>query len=272
MIPTVLVIAGSDPTGGAGIQADLKTLTGLGVYGAAAITCITVQNSQGVSRIEPLAPELVQQQIEAVLADHLVTHVKIGMIGSENIARILGDTLQDFPGEIFYDPVITSTTGHNLLMSGALGEIQHHLLYRVTVLTPNIPELTVLTGQESNGKNGLQESAQRLFDKYPLLNCVVVKGGHGAVQDGLLTDYCFFRQGHHEIQHKKVSSSNTHGTGCTLASALCAYHLKTGDYRKSFIQSVSYMQRLLEESADLLIIRGTTGQGPMLHARISEHV
>ena len=266
MIPTVLVIAGSDPTGGAGIQADLKTLTGLGVYGAAAITCITVQNSQGVSRIEPLSAELVQQQVEAVLADHLVTHIKIGMVGSLEIAKTLGKTVQTFSGEIVYDPVMAASTGDDLMATGALTEIQQNLLPGITVLTPNIPELTILTGVKVTGKKEIQQAVNVLFTQYPNLKCIVAKGGHGRVHNGLLTDYCFLRQESEEITHEKIHSTNTHGTGCTLSSAFCAYHVKTHSYSNSFMQTVNYIQRLLATSAHYTVVRSSTGQGPMLHA------
>lgn len=268
MIPTVLVIAGSDPTGGAGIQADLKTLTGLGVYGAAAITCITVQNSQGVSRIEPLSAELVQQQVEAVLADHLVTHIKIGMVGNQEIAKTLGKTVQTFSGEIVYDPVMAASTGDDLTATGALTAIQQNLLPGITVLTPNIPELTILTGVNVTGKKEIQQAVKMLFTQYPKLKCIVAKGGHGRVQDGFLTDYCFLRQEYKEITHEKLDSVNTHGTGCTLASALCAYHVKTKSYSNSFTQTIKYMQEILATSAQYAIVRNPTGKGPMLHALV----
>lgn len=266
MIPTVLVIAGSDPTGGAGIQADLKALSGLGVYGAAAITCITVQNSQGVSRIEPLPPDLVQQQVEAVLADHLVTHIKIGMVGSLEIAKILGEIVQTFSGEIIYDPVMAASTGDDLMATGALAEIQQNLLPGITVLTPNIPELALLTGIKVTGKKEIQQAAKVLFGQYPKLKCIVAKGGHGRARNGLLTDYCFLRHENKEITHEKISSINTHGTGCTLASAFCAYHVKTDSYFTSFTQTIKYVQRLLFTSSQHTVVRSSTGRGPMLHA------
>jgi len=266
MIPTVLAIAGSDPTGGAGIQADLKTLTALGVYGAAAITCITVQNSRGVSRIEGLPPELVRQQVEAVLYEHQVTHIKIGMVGSVEIAKILGEALQTFSGEIVYDPVMAASTGDDLMPAEALSAIRQNLLPNVTVLTPNIPEITILTGIKIIGKQEIQQATKVLFTQYPNLQCIVTKGGHGRVHNGLLTDYCFLRQESEEIAHKKIRSTNTHGTGCTLASAFCAYHVKTKSYLNSFKQTIRYVQRLLATSAEYTVIHTSRGKGPMLHA------
>jgi hydroxymethylpyrimidine/phosphomethylpyrimidine kinase len=265
MIPTVLIIAGSDPSGGAGIQADLKTLTALGVYGGAVITCITVQNSHGVSRTHPLAPELVGEQIEAVLIDYHVTHVKIGMIGTGEIAAVIGESLKKFTGEVVYDPVMTATTGHGLATSDALAAIKKLLLPQVTVLTPNLPELTTITGRQTEKREHIFQATQALFTRYPPLQCVVVKGGHGRTTDGTMTDYCFLRHDRHQINHPVVHTRNTHGTGCTLATAFCAYHLKTRNYEQSFTRSVEYLQGLLVKSAPYKIIYNAGGHGPMLH-------
>lgn len=266
MIPTVLIIAGSDPTGGAGIQADLKTLTALGIYGGAVITCITVQNSHGVSRTEPLAPELVGEQIEAVLIDQHVTHVKIGMIGTGEIATVISKSLQNFSGEVIYDPVLSATTGHNLTGQDALTVIKNILLPQITVLTPNLPELAKINDLKIDNKEVIFQAAQTLLGSYPALQCIIVKGGHGREKDGIMTDHCFLRQEKRmEIRHPAVDSKNTHGTGCTLASAFCAYHLKTGSYKQSFIRSVEYLQCLLVKSAPYKIIYNPVGYGPMLH-------
>ena len=149
MTRTVLTIGGSDPTGGAGIQADIKTLTMLGVYGAAAITCVTVQNSHGVTAIQPLDPELVAAQIRAVLDDHHVHHVKIGMVGSTPIARAIGESLAGFEGEVIYDPVLSATTGQPLMEESGLDSLRRELLRRTTILTPNLPELARFRGRRA---------------------------------------------------------------------------------------------------------------------------
>ena len=148
MLATVLTIAGSDPTGGAGIQADLKTMTSIGVYGAAAITCITVQNSHGVVNIECLPSDLVYQQIRAVLDDHMVTHVKIGMVGNTDIAMAICDALTEFGGEVIYDPVMLASTGQPLMQEDTAVDMLHAIVSRCTVITPNIHELTRLSKDE----------------------------------------------------------------------------------------------------------------------------
>ena len=263
-IATVLVIAGSDPCGGAGMQADLKTLTLLGVYGAAAVTCITVQNSRGVCRIEPLSSDLVNQQVEAVLADHRVSHIKIGMVGSPEIAGELGSLLKGFPGEVIYDPVMAAGTGHRLLQEGTVETICRKLLPVTTVLTPNIPELRALSGINPLDKTGRQQAVRTLFAKNPRLNCILVKGGHGQVENGKLTDTCCLRKEERRMQHRQIETVNLHGTGCTLASAFTAFHMQTGDYMKSFTRSVEFLQELIRISAPHETVR-SDGQGPLLH-------
>ena len=272
-IPTIMAIGGSDPTGGAGIQADLKTITMLGKYGAAAITAITVQNSHGVEHIELLSPDLISRQVQAVLVDHRVTHIKIGMIGSGLIARSLGDCLSDFTGEMIYDPVMKATTGHSLLKDEGGELIKEHLLPLVSVLTPNLPELSSLTGETVTGncpeeiKIKIRVAAQRLFRQYPNLNCIVVKGRHGHIVNNILSDTCFLKDTNNEItaNHQYIHSVNTHGTGCTLASAFAVCHSETNDYSESFIDSVSFVQRLLSRSAARTVILNPGGKGPMLH-------
>jgi len=163
MIKTILTLAGSDPTGGAGIQADLKTMTAAGVYGAAVITCITVQNSRGVTRVEPLHPVLVGEQIEAVLADHQVTHIKIGMVGTGGIGRVIARKLRDFAGEMIFDPVLLSTTGQQLMAPQDLDSVRADLLPITTVLTPNLPELEKLTGMSANNQDAINAAVTSLF-------------------------------------------------------------------------------------------------------------
>ena len=145
----ILTIAGSDPSGGAGIQADLKTFTAAGVYGAAAITSLTAQNTKGVRAVQPVAPEFVKQQVKLVLEDLPVSHIKTGMIGTAAIARILGEILHDFPGEVICDPVLSASDGAPLLEGSGLDDFKRHLLGNATVITPNLPELSKLSGMEA---------------------------------------------------------------------------------------------------------------------------
>ena len=270
-IATALTIAGSDPTGGAGIQADLKTMTTLGVYASAVITSITVQNSRGVSRIEPLSPALVRDQILAVLTDYRVTHIKIGMIGSPEICAMLAGLLADFTGEVILDPVLAASTGQGVAGQDTLRAILNRLMANITVITPNLPELMALVTTMGGKKIGMmatameiEQAAAILLRAYPNLACVVVKGGHG--QGDQLADYCFHRSGKSQcIKHARIKTRNAHGTGCTTASALTALHLRTGDYEQAFVQTISYLQTLLTLSAPADIVVNADGQGPLLH-------
>ncbi len=266
MTRTVLTIGGSDPTGGAGIQADIKTLTMLGVYGAAAITCVTVQNSHGVTAIQPLDPELVAAQIRAVLDDHHVHHVKIGMVGSTPIARAIGESLAGFEGEIIYDPVLSATTGQPLMEESGLDSLRRELVRRTTILTPNLPELARLTG--ADGPLDVRRAVEELLTTSDCLRAVIVKGGH--LLDPQLTDTLFLRNNNEiksiPVAHHKILTTNTHGTGCTFASALAAYLCRGFFLEQAFRKTVAFLQHLLARSADKNIIRHPGGCGPMLHS------
>lgn len=267
MQATVLIIAGSDPTGGAGMQADLKTLTAIGVYGAAAVTCITVQNSRGVTRVEPLSPALVREQIESVLEDHQVTHIKIGMVGTREIAGAVARLLTDFPGPVIYDPVMVATTGQDLAAPSALDGIRF-LLGITTVLTPNLSELAVLTDSEINGDREAQKAAKSLLHRFDRLRAVLVKGGHGG-RSQEITDYLVLRTPKDikviPATHARLESLNTHGTGCTLASAYAAFHCLTGDDESAFQHSVDFLQTIMIRSTAVRTIKYAGGRGPLLH-------
>jgi len=268
MIKTVLAIAGSDPCGGAGIQADLKTMAVIGVYGAAVITCITVQNSRGVTRVVPLAPDLVRAQIEAVMADHAVSHVKVGMVGTAAVAGAVRDALAGFRGEVIVDPVMSSTTGQELADRDDLADICVSLLGMATVLTPNIPELEILTAGSLRVEEDVPAAARLLFDANPGLRCLLVKGGHGG-HGGRITDY-LLRSMDGELEQETVThpfivTGNAHGTGCTMASAFAAWHALTGDYTAAFRRSVAFLQDALEKSKSARIVKNPSGGGGLLH-------
>ncbi|MDD3620713.1 MAG: bifunctional hydroxymethylpyrimidine kinase/phosphomethylpyrimidine kinase [Desulfobulbaceae bacterium] len=275
MIKTVLTIAGSDPCGGAGIQADLKTMAVIGVYGAAVITCITVQNSRGVTRVAPLDPGLVRAQIEAVTADHAVSHVKVGMVGTAAVAGAVRDALAAFRGEVIVDPVLSSTTGQELADRDGLTDICASLLGMATVLTPNIPELEILTAGSLRTGEDVPAAARLLFDANPRLRCLLVKGGH-AGRGGRITD-ALFRATRGKLEQEVVTqpfiiTRNSHGTGCTLASAFAAWHALTGDDTTAFRRSVAFLQNALERSKSARIVKNPTGGGGLLHHLASSPV
>lgn len=265
----VLTIAGSDPSGGAGVQADVKTCTVLGVYCGAAITCITVQNTKGVRFFSPLAPELVEEQITAVLCDMPVTHIKIGMVGSAAVAAAISSALSGFSGEIICDPVLAASSGTRLIAESELEVVLKNLYRRATVLTPNLPELEKLSGKRCPGENSLKEAAEILFRSLPSLRALVVKGGHLDSPGQTVIDYLFLAPGRQtEIphfskrQHPRVISSNTHGTGCTFASAYAAFHLRHGSDLLAFAKASDFVGELVRLSSTA---RLGDGRGPLLH-------
>jgi hydroxymethylpyrimidine/phosphomethylpyrimidine kinase len=263
----ILTVAGSDPSGGAGIQADLKTFAVLGVYGAAAITCLTAQNTRGVASVLPVDPLMVARQIELVLTDLPVTHVKIGMVGTSDIAKAIGTALSGFAGEVVYDPVLKATAGNPLLEPTAVTTIKEQVISRATVLTPNLPELQALTGLPCTHQEEIIAAGRRLFANFPNLRAIIIKGGHGPLSNDRVTDYLLLPAGSgdhdwFQTDHPWLNTSNSHGTGCTFASGFAAFHLLTGSYPQAFSCAATFLEQLLTISADSHLGHGT---GPLLH-------
>lgn len=265
----VLTIAGSDPSGGAGIQADLKTFNAIGVYGGAVISCLTVQNTRGVFVVQPVEASLVKKQIDYVLDDLNISHIKIGMLGSTAVAESICKALDGYNGEIIYDPVLVSSSGRELLDPEGYVIIRELLLPICTVLTPNIPELTALTDSDCLTKDALLQKAAELFYLSSRLRAVIITGGHFEPHQDTVTDFILKEPGgehlensYEEISHRRIKSRNTHGTGCTFSAAFTAYHLLTGDDSKAFRRSVHYMDKLIRDSASIKIGHGT---GPLMH-------
>jgi len=217
-IPNVLSIAGSDPSGGAGIQADLKAISANRGYAMAALTALTAQNTQGVSGVHLVPPGFVAAQIDAVFADIRVDAVKIGMIATAEIAiAVAGALARHAPPAVVLDPVMVAKGGASLLAADAVAALRTHLLPLATVVTPNLPELAALTGEpEATGREAMAAQAARLLSRGP--RAVLAKGGHlagGASPDALVT-----AAGVTWLEGPRHQTRNTHGTGCTLSAAL----------------------------------------------------
>lgn len=268
--PVVLSIAGSDPSGGAGIQADIKTFTVIGIYSGAVITSLTCQNTTGVSSTLSLPASFVKQQVEDVLADLYVTHIKIGMIGDESIAESLGPILAGFQGEIVYDPVLRSSSGTPLYSADNMELITNQLIGNSTVLTPNSEELKILTGQDYSTTDAALIGAQKLLSSHKSLRAICLKGGHIETDKETVTDFFLEKKGPdgkgkisiHQAIHPRIQTKNTHGTGCTFASAFTAFHLLTGNRKTAFDKTVHFMDLLISKSRSHSIGRG---KGPLLH-------
>ena len=265
-LQAILSIAGSDPSGGAGIQADLKTFATLGVYGAAAVTCLTVQNTSGVFASHPIEPETVKAQAAFVLADLEISHIKLGMLGNGGIVRAVGEVLDSYTGEVICDPILRASSGLTLLEDAALADFRREIIARATVLTPNFREFQALTGSSGDGEEEIRAAIARMFGDYPRLTAIALKGGHRNEDAPQVVDTLFLREGAGfksvESRRQRLQTPNTHGTGCTFASALAAGHQKTGDWQEAFQMTCAYLDRLLRLSASCQMGHGT---GPLLH-------
>ncbi len=217
MTPVALTIAGSDPSGGAGIQADLKTFHQFGVYGEAVITLLTVQNTVRVSRVEVVSPELVLQQISAVIEDIPPGAAKTGALGSAAMVRAVAMAAADFPFPLVVDPVMVSKHGMALLPEDAVAAIRDLLLPRAALITPNLPEAEALTGMRIETMEAMRAAASRLREMGA--RAVLIKGGH---LKGDAVDLLFEAGQWHEFVAERVATPHTHGTGCTYSAAITA--------------------------------------------------
>jgi hydroxymethylpyrimidine/phosphomethylpyrimidine kinase len=217
MPPVALTIAGSDPSGGAGIQADLKTFHQFGVYGEAVITLITVQNSTRVSRIQVLDPLLVREQIAAVLEDIPPAAAKTGALGSCEMVRAVAEAAASFPFPLVVDPVMISKHGLPLLPEEAMRALREELLPRATLLTPNLPEAEALTGLSIGSLDDVRQAACRILQMGP--RAVLIKGGHLA---GDATDVLWNGAVWRDFPAPRIPTRHTHGTGCTYSAAITA--------------------------------------------------
>ncbi len=261
----ILTIAGSDPSGGAGIQADIKTITSIGAFAATAITAITCQNSLGVQSILPLEPSLVQEQIKSVLADLRVSHIKIGMTGTPAISQAIHACLTSYSGEIILDPVLKSSSGTVLTDNPQALSL---LIDQATVLTPNTLELSLLSGLNCSSNNESLAAGKKLFKTFANLKAICLKGGHLHENRDEIADTLLLR--HNDdikittIRHLRHQTRNSHGTGCTFASAFSAFHARYHDYEKAFTETVHYVDKLLEQGKHDELGKGT---GPLVHYR-----
>jgi hydroxymethylpyrimidine kinase/phosphomethylpyrimidine kinase len=256
-MPIALTIAGSDSGGGAGIQADLKTFAALGVYGTSAITAITAQNTIGVTAVQTLSADLVTAQIEAVAGDMKIDVVKTGMLGNSAIVEAVAAAIAslDLPS-VVVDPVMIAKSGDRLFDQEALAALRSELLPRARLVTPNVPEAEVLADMKIATPDEVREAARRIQKLGP--GAVVVKGGHLPGDEAI--DLLFDGRTFTEFRAPRIDTRNTHGTGCTFASAIAAY-LALG-------QSLPEAVRLAKDYVTGAIRHGLpigNGHGPLNH-------
>lgn len=253
----VLTIAGSDSSGGAGIQADIKTMTMHGVYAMSAITALTAQNTTGVRSIYPVSADFLKQQIDAVFEDIRPDAVKIGMVSSPELAEVIAERLIYYKAEnIVTDPVAVATSGTELSTSEAYEVIKESLFPISTVITPNIPEAELISGKKISISEDVEKVSECISGKY---NCpVLCKGGHGNTAD----DFLYSDGSGKWYRNERIENSNTHGTGCTLSSAIASNLAKGYTLEKSVRLAKEYITSCL--SAKLNIGHGN---GPLNHMK-----
>ena len=259
MIPTALSIAGSDPSGGAGIQADLKAFSARGVYGMAAITALTAQNTTGVAAVHALPPDFVASQIAEVLVDIRVGAVKVGMIANAGIARAVAGALEEIPAPVVVDPVMVAKGGAALLEETAVEAVRERLLPRAGLVTPNLPEAArLLDAPVASSRDQIQVQATALLSLGP--RAVLIKGGHLAGEE--CPDLLVHDDDAIWIEGPRIATTNTHGTGCSLSAAIAAELAK----RRPLPDAVRNARRWLEGAlvgADSLGVGH--GHGPVHH-------
>ncbi|WP_213770133.1 bifunctional hydroxymethylpyrimidine kinase/phosphomethylpyrimidine kinase [Bradyrhizobium sp. dw_78] len=259
-IPIALTVAGSDSSGGAGIQADLKTFAALGVYGASVITALTAQNTTGVSGIHLVPAEFVTAQIDAVFGDLDIRAVKIGMVGQQaTIEAVAAGLAKWSPKHVVLDPVMVATSGDHLLARDAVEALRSGLIPRASLLTPNLPEAAALLGEPLAADEAAIESQGR---KLLAMGCgaVLVKGGHGQGAESI--DYLFTPRGTMALAAPRIATANTHGTGCSLSSAIAAGLAKGEDLETAVRQAKGWISAAISEADRLGVGHG---HGPVHH-------
>lgn len=258
--PAVLSIAGSDGGGGAGIQADLKTFSALGCYGTTAITAVTVQNTLGVSSIHVVPVDIVIGQIKAVMDDIRPVAIKIGMIYSAELATAIALLLKDYQQvPVIFDPVMVSSSGHQLTDHDIFEHLKRAIFPLVQLLTPNLNEAALITDMPVETVDDMKKAAASLID----LGCkaVLIKGGH--LQGADLYDvYLDNKEMEHIFASKAIESNNTHGTGCTLSSAITAFLALGNDMLTAIDKAKTYVHQAIEHGKD---VQTGEGHGPLNH-------
>lgn len=260
VIPNVLSIAGSDPGGGAGIQADLKTFGALGCFGMAAMTALTAQNTQGVTGIFTVPPDFVTAQIETLFADIRIDAIKIGMLGSPEIVQAVAACLRTRPQiPVVVDPVLASTSGHALGSAAVGAAILRDLAPRAVLLTPNLGEAAALSGRPlATNVSEMEATGQALLAAGA--RAVLVKGGH--LEGDTATDVLCTSEGYTAFEGRRIATRNTHGTGCTLSSAIAAFLARGAALPEAIREAKAYLEAALAGASGLSV---GSGHGPLDH-------
>jgi hydroxymethylpyrimidine/phosphomethylpyrimidine kinase len=257
---SVMTVAGFDGSGGAGIQADIKTISALGCFATSVLTALPVQNTQGVRSIYPVSPAAVEEQLKAILEDIPPAAIKIGMVHTTELVDVICATLADYPSiPIVFDPVMVATSGHKLIDDDTVAAMTRKLFPRAALVTPNMDEASILAGMEVRTVRDMYIAGVKIVGSG--CRAVLLKGGH--LEGPGITSLYFDREGHVQaFEFAKIQTDNTHGSGCTLSSAIASY-LAAG---RTLLEAVEYGQVYTQEAilhgAD---VRVGKGHGPLNH-------
>ena len=257
----VLTIAGSDSGGGAGIQADIKTISAMGCYATSAITAVTVQNTLGVKAVHPIPLDILEGQIDAVLSDIGTDAIKIGMLYSLEVVNIVANMIEKYQVKnIVVDPVMVSTSGHRLIEENAIEVIQNRLMSLSRVITPNIPEAEILAGYKIEGEKDFEKVSRLLSHNSGV--SVLLKAGH--LNGKYLVDYFYNAEDNTitKLPSRRIETPNTHGTGCTLSSAFAAAIARGEDLTTAALSAKKYIEQAIISGAEYKI---GNGYGPVNH-------
>lgn len=259
--PAVLTIAGTDPSGGAGIQADLKTFAALGCYGMSVITALVAQNTCGVRSIHSVPPEFVKEQLLAVLEDIEPNAIKIGMVHSVELVHVIAEVLQAYPDiPVVFDPVMIATSGHRLIEEDTIAAIVQKLFPLAKLITPNMDEASLLAGIPVTDKDEMYEAAAYIMALKP--QALLLKGGHlksEKLTSMLVNDAGLMMEYHSD----KIETKNMHGSGCTLSSAIASYIARGSSLQDAVTEAQDYVHGAILHAADVIIGKGN---GPLNHS------
>jgi hydroxymethylpyrimidine/phosphomethylpyrimidine kinase len=259
--PCVLSIAGTDPSGGAGIQADIKAISATGAYAACVITALVAQNTQGVQSILEVSPEFVVKQLESVISDLNIVAVKIGMIHNQRLITVVADFLAKHPiKHVVFDPVMVAKNGCNLLEPDTIDCLKEVLLPRVTLVTPNLPEAEKLLAMTIDTPFIMAQAAKKLAEEYKFN--VLIKGGHLSTAQSSDVLYDFHTENQHWFHAERVASKHTHGTGCTFSSAIASYLAQGFSLQQAISTAKQYLTKAIEAGRTLQVGQG---RGPVDH-------
>lgn len=257
-VASVLSIAGFDGSGGAGIQADTKTISALGCYAMNVLTALPVQNTQGVKKIYEIPAQAIRDQLETIFEDITPTAIKIGMVHSTALVELIADFLKDYNGPIVFDPVMVSTSGHRLIQQDTIQACVDHLFPLSTLITPNLDEVAVLLNEKVDSLEKMRTAGTKLLEMHP--KAVLVKGGHLPGTD--LSSILLYGDQEFQFDTTKIETRNTHGSGCTLSSAIASYLALKKDLKNAVGLSLDYVHQAILGSQHLSIGQGS---GPLNH-------